>query len=178
MSTTNVIRWSGVVSVLAGLWVLGISLSAGQPWIFAVGTLLAIFALSGIYAVQVEESGFWGFAGFVISISGEVLMMIEGDPQELLGMLAGALYALGLIGLVIGTWRGRVFSPWVPRLWLAAILIGLPAYAVESLMPILIIAASVAFAMAFIVAGYELWTQRAAAKGRRRISDENAKMVV
>lgn len=178
MSTTNVIRWSGVVSVLAGLWVLGISLSAGQPWIFAVGTLLAIFALSGIYAVQVEESGFWGLAGFVISISGEVLMMVEGDPQESLGMLAGALYALGLIALVIGTWRGRVFSRWVPGLWLAAILIGLPAYAAASLMPVLIIAASVAFGLAFIVAGYELWTQRAAAKGRRRISNENAEMVV
>jgi hypothetical protein len=167
MSTSNVIRWSGIVSVLAGLWVLGIPLSAEQPWIFAVGTILAILALFSIYAVQVEESGFWGLAGVVIGISGEVLMMVEGDPQESLGMLAGALYALGLIGLIVGTWRGRVFSRWVPGLWLAAIIIGLPAYAAESLMQLLIIAASVAFGLAFIVAGYELWTQRAAATGRR-----------
>jgi hypothetical protein len=178
MSTANVSRWSGVVSVMAGLWVLGISLSAGQPWIYAVGTLLAILALISIYAVQVEESGLWGLAGFVISIASEVLMMVEGDPQESLGMLAGALYALGLIALAVGTWRGRAFSRWVPGLWLAAIVVGLPAYAAESLMQPLIIAASMAFGLAFIVAGYELWTQRAPAKGRRGISDENAEMVV
>lgn len=168
MSTTKLIRWSGVVSVLAGLWVIGIPLSelgsARQPWIFAVGTVLAIFALFGIYAVQVEESGVWGLAGFAIGIIGEVLLMVEGDPEEPLGMLAGALYALGLIALAIGTWRGRVFSRWVPGLWFAAIVIGLPGYAVESLMDLFLLAATVAFGLAFIVAGYELWTQRAARK--------------
>lgn len=168
MSPESLIRWSGPINVLAGLWTIAISLlevgQGGQAWIFAVGTILMIFAIFGVYTVQVAQSGLWGLAGFVVATISEVLMMVEGSPQDPLGMLAGALYALGLIALAIGTWRGRVFSRRVPGLWFAAIVIGLPAYALGSPGRILLLGGSLAFGLGFIVAGYELWTQRATGK--------------
>jgi hypothetical protein len=163
MSPAKLIRWSGVVSMAAGVWTVAVLLfglgdAAGQ-WVYALSSILMIFTLFAVYAVQVTASGLWGLTGFVFAVASEVLMMVEGDPQALLGMLAGAAYALGLIALAIGTWRARVFSRVVPGLWIAAIVIGLPGYVVKSASRILLTAATIAFGLGFFFAGYELWTR-------------------
>lgn len=177
MSPVKLIRWSGVVSMAAGLWTIAVLLfglgdAAGQ-WVYALSSILMIFTLFAVYAVQVAASGLWGLAGFVLAVASEVLMMVEGDPQAPLGMLAGATYALGLISLAAGTWRARVFSRVVPGLWIAALVIGLPGYVVRSLSRILLTAATVAFGLGFIVAGYELWA-RQAEPGQQKGRDEDA----
>lgn len=159
MSPRKLIRWSGVAGVLGGLWTLMTPFSAvgsDQMWYFAIGTTLMIFTVTGIYAAQVEKSGWFGLAGYIMVVIGEVLFMIEGDPADPMGVLAGSLYAVGLLMLAIGTYRAGVFSKRPPLLWLAAIVIGVPGFAIESLMSVLIIVASVAYGLGFILAGVEL----------------------
>lgn len=166
MTTGKLIRWSGLASILAGLWTIVTPFApvdSAQMDYFALGTILMVFTATGVYSVQVQESGWWGFAGYLGVIIGEVLFMVGGSPQDLMGVFAGSLYAVGLLLLAIGTWRADVLSKRGPMLWLAAIVIGLPGYAIESLTDILIATASVAFGLGFILVGIELFGGRTAA---------------
>jgi hypothetical protein len=160
MSTSKLIRWSGLASVLAGLWTMVTPFApvgSDQMAYFALGTILMVFTDTGVYAAQVRESGWWGFAGYVGVIIGEVLFMVEGSPQDPIGVLAGMLYAVGLLALAVGTWRGGVFSKRAPSLWLAAIVIGIPGYGIVALTDVLTAIASLAFSLGFVLAGYELF---------------------
>jgi hypothetical protein len=161
MTARKLIRWSGVPSVLAGLWTVAIAFvpeGSPQSWVYALGTILMIFTVFGVYGAQIEESGIWGLAGFIGVVVGEVLFMTQASPQDPLGLLAGSLYALGLLALAIGTLRAGVFSKRAPILWLAAIVIGLPGYAIASLEGLLVTLASLAFGLGFILIGLELWS--------------------
>jgi hypothetical protein len=88
MSTAKLIRWSGLISILAGvLYALGALLHpAGEDlaaytnpnWVPAhqvywVSAMLMLFGLVGLYARQVEKTGWLGLVGFVLAFIGTVL---------------------------------------------------------------------------------------------------------
>ncbi len=89
MSTAKLIRWSGLVNILAGvLYALGALLHpVGEDldaylsprWALAhqvywVAAILMLFGLVGLYARQVEEAGWLGLVGFVLAFVGTVLV--------------------------------------------------------------------------------------------------------
>lgn len=117
-----------------------------------------IFTAFGVYSPQVQESGLWWLAGFIGVVIGELLFMIQANPDDPLGMLAGSLYTLGRFALTVGTLRAAIFSSRAPILWLVAIVIGLPGYAIPSLEGLLVTLASFAFGLGFILTGLELWS--------------------
>lgn len=85
MSTAKLIRWSGLVTVLAGaLYALGailhpigedIAAYTSPNWVRAhqiywVSAILMLFGLVGLYARQVEKAGWLGLVGFVLAFIG------------------------------------------------------------------------------------------------------------
>src|SRR5215208_1460585 len=89
MSTAKLIRWSGLISILAGvLYALGALLHpvgedlaayTSPKWVPAhqvywVSAMHMLFSLVGLYARQVEKTGWLGLVGFVLAFIGTVLV--------------------------------------------------------------------------------------------------------
>jgi hypothetical protein len=89
MSTTNLIRWSGLVSLLAGvlyaiaalLHPVGEDLTAvnSPNWVtshlvYWVSAILILFSLIGLYARQTEQSGRLGLVSFVLAFIGTTVV--------------------------------------------------------------------------------------------------------
>jgi hypothetical protein len=93
MSSSNLIRWSGLGGVVGGVLLaafelLESTLFSGQPesvsavtssWIiiqvgYLVAFLLLTLALVGLYALQVEQAGSLGLTAFLVALTGIVLM--------------------------------------------------------------------------------------------------------
>lgn len=159
MNSANLVRWSGIAAILAGL--LGIAVSffdENTPsvfaWVYIISNLLTILALIGIYLYQKDEAGLLGLIGFGVAMLGNLMLFIEG-----LYMVAGAVYAIGLIVLGIGALKAGKFPRWVPILWIVAPLIGSPGFFSESLTNLFFFLGAVVYGLGFIGAGYILWTR-------------------
>ncbi len=154
MTTANLIRWSGLAAILGGLlFIVWPFLPSGSSaWVQATRTLAILFALIGLYAFQVEESGLWGFLGFVAAFIGNVLEMAGETP------LSASIYTVGLILFAIGSWIANKLPRWVPVLWILAPLIGMPGFLLESLSDLLFTGAGIVLGVGFIGAGYTLWS--------------------
>lgn len=89
MSTANLIRWSGLISILAGaLYALGallhpvgedIAAYISPDWIPAhmvywISAILMLFSLPGLYARQMENTKWLGLVGFVLAFFGTALV--------------------------------------------------------------------------------------------------------
>ncbi len=89
MSTANLIRWSGLISILAGvLYALAailhpvgedIAAYTSPNWVTAhlvywVSAILMLFGLVGLYARQVEKTRWLGLVGFVLAFIGTVFV--------------------------------------------------------------------------------------------------------
>ena len=169
MTTSNLIRWSGLAAMAAGvLNVLG-SIFEPLPWLDILMAVVTVFALIGIYAVQAEASGRLGFAGYLLGTAGYVVMAgsqitIGSVPSYFVGASLGAV---GLVLLAVGSLSARVFPRWVPGLWVAAVVIGLPSLLEPSLATLLGILGAAAVGVGLAGAGYVLWSSgvtRAAAR--------------
>jgi len=111
MSTANLIRWSGLISLLAGvLHVVGALLhpvgedlaAINSPnWVPAhlvywVSGTLMLFGLVGLYARQAEKTGWLGLVSFVLAfigtaLVGGLLLMVSTIIPSLIAVEAPAL---------------------------------------------------------------------------------------
>jgi len=80
MKTQSLIRWSGLLSIVtAVLFVLFGLLRIGGPnllgWVLSfLFIVVLVFAMIGLYAAQVEQSGWLGLVAFVLSALGAILI--------------------------------------------------------------------------------------------------------
>ena len=72
MKTQNLIRWGGLVTIVAAalLVIGGISSLNGRTvvgqWFTIAGFVVLVFAMMTLYGAQVERSGVLGVVGFVL----------------------------------------------------------------------------------------------------------------
>ena len=139
------------------------SISYQQPpwnWLGSLGMVLLVYGLMGIYAVQVEESGLPGFLGFMLLVAGSIFLVGQGELAGVAFWLLGSLLSAGgLLLLAAGTLKSRKFPRWVAWLWIAAVVVGLPAAFVGSLIGVLGVLGSVAAGLGMATAGYVLWSR-------------------
>jgi len=136
MSSANLFRWSGLACILAGLllpvsWimevVLGIPPSILTMSLDFLAITFIVFALIGIYGFQIEESGVYGFLGFLLTMlmSCIGLSVISWSPDSTevegaAGMLVLLMGIAGLIGYIllgIGAWKANKLPRWAVVLW-------------------------------------------------------------
>jgi len=159
MTTSNLIRWSGLAAMAAGVLSVLDSIFEPLPWLTILTSAVTVYALVGIYAVQAEASGRLGFAGYVVATAGYVFMAgtsseIGSVPIYFVGVSLGAV---GLVLLAIGSLSARVLPRWVPAMWLVAVVIGLPSLLEPSLGTLLGILGAAAVGVGLAGAGYVLW---------------------
>lgn len=163
MTTSNLIRWSGLAAMAAGMLNVLDAIFEPLPLLTVAMAVVTVFALIGIYAVQAEASGRLGFAGYLLGTAGYVFMAgttgtIGSVPSYLVGASLGAV---GLVLLAVGSLSARVFPRWVPWVWIAAVVIGLPSLLEPALATLLGILGAAAVGVGLAGAGFVLWSSGA-----------------
>jgi hypothetical protein len=136
MSSTALIRFSGLAAILAGL-LRGIAsvLPSTIPIIeleilYFFTDVFILFGLMGLYAFQHEEIGVEGFIGFLIATVG--IGSIIGPDGEISGLsmyvVGASIFAVGLNLFAIGTWKASKLPRWVPAVWILSTIIGFIGY--------------------------------------------------
>ncbi len=199
MTRTRLIRWSGLAGLISGVLLLLLDLAfivafGDQPervaaatttWLILLdlsilATYLGLLALVGLYARQVEESGWLGLVAFILASLGTVLSLgflwgggfivpaltsaapefldqVEASPPGIvaLGFITTfVLFALGWLLMGVASLRARVL-PRIP-LWLLilAAILGLVSRVVD------LGISSVLFGVALAWLGWWLWRER------------------
>ncbi len=161
----HLIRWGGLAAVLAGI-LRGIAsftpttTSVGlQIFYFAIDVLL-LLGVIGVYAFQKQETGRWGFFGFVLALIGAGLL-IGHDVVSAVAFLypvAAFLFAVGISVLAIRSWAANTLPRWASALLITSTVIGILGFVVEGF-DILFLISGVIFGIGFIGAGLTVWLQ-------------------
>ena len=167
MPASTLIRLGGLSAILAGLLRIGTSfiplLTAEQgPFleaIYLITDLLILFGVLGVYAHQHQRAGYPGFAGFLLAMMGTAIII---GPDGRIGnlemyILGAMMISVGVVLLAIGTWQADQLSRWVPVLWVVSTLTGIGGFLLGGVAWTFLIA-GVAFGLAFLLAGVNIWT--------------------
>lgn len=154
MNTSQFIRWSGVAAIVTGIFgiVAALGTGASAPWIYMVSNVATLIALVGIYLFQKDTAGIFGLIAFLVTFAAALLMTFNFNLE-----LSTMIYALGLIMIAIAALRADSFPKWVPWLWLAATIVGIPGTFLPNLQQTLFLLGSVLFGAGFLGAGISLW---------------------
>ncbi len=175
MSARNLIRWSGLASVLFGVLLAAsgiVRISKGPP-ILAVelafaGVTVGLFALVGMYVRQLERSGIPGLVGFVVAMIGLALSLGQLYALTFSPVGTGPLgrfFPLGYGPFLYGFIVFSLVTIWagvLPR-WAAVLLIVGAVMNVAGIGIVLIrLIGVVIFGLGAIWLGYALWSSRTA----------------
>ncbi len=163
MNESDIFRVGGVVAAVAGLWTAVsafLSFETTPAWVFFVGTVLTAYALYAVYAALAGAGGALGLLGFALASVGNLGFLGEPIWGDMVFTVGGGVYALGLILLGVTNLRVGTFSRWVGWLWIVSVVVGIPGFAVQSLMEVFFAAGGLALGLAFVLAGYQLWARR------------------
>ena len=170
MTPKALVRWGASSAVLAGLLnPLVDFLSPGSDsafqWAYFVGGVALQFALIGIYAIQVKETGITGFLGFILAFIGRAYFSV---PTAAIGGIDGTvplglLYTLGLVLLAVGSLKAGKLPRWVPTIWIVAVIIGLTGAFLPSGEALSSRLGALVLGLGFIGAGLSLWARKLAA---------------
>lgn len=168
MSTSTLIRYSGLAAIMAGALRITTSFlpATTQPdvtleLLYLVIDVLLLLGIIGIYAYQHERVGKLGLIGFLLALIGTAL--ITGPDGALGGVdiyMAGSLIiSIGLSVFALAVWRANSLPHYVPILWLLSTVVGVGGFLLGN-PPLAFILAGDAFGLAFIGAGIRLWSMQ------------------
>jgi hypothetical protein len=200
MSTAKLIRWSGLICILAGmLYALGALLHpvgedlaayTSPKWVPAhqvywFASMLMLLGLVGLYARQVEQTGWLGLVGFILAFLGTVVVnsifLMASTVLHLVAVQASALfdqagapptfgvllvvlgYILGYILFGIATMRAGV----LPRGSGLLLIIGSAMFMISEALPLtasishlIVTIGDVIFGAGFVWMGFALWSEK------------------
>ncbi|MGV0028613.1 hypothetical protein [Phormidesmis priestleyi] len=165
MSGTNLIRLGGLAAIFAGI-LRGVNsfLPNDAPGVlleilYLLTDIFILFGIMGVYGFQHEESGLWGFFGFLLAIIGTGIIIgpdgaISGVNMYPVGSL---ILAGGLTLLAVGSWIANKLPWWVPTFWVLSTIVGFIGYFVPGL-SLLFVISGVIFGIGFAGAGIKIWS--------------------
>jgi hypothetical protein len=166
MARTNLIRWGGLAAVLAGI-LRGIAsfmpTTASimlQVLYFTIDVLL-LLGIVGVYEFQKQETGRWGFFGFLLALIGASLLIghdVVVNAVALLYPVAAFLFAVGISVLAIRSWAANTLPHWASALLITSTLLGILGYGIKGF-DVLFVVSGVIFGIGFIGAGLTVWLQ-------------------
>lgn len=163
MSSTNLMRLGGLAAIIAGI-MRGINsfLPTNLPIVtieilYLITDIFILFGIMGIYGFEHQESGLWGFFGFLLAIVGTGIIIgpdgsIGGVNMYPVGSL---ILAAGLILLAVGSWIANKFPRWIPVFWVLSTIVGFIGYFSPGL-NLLFVISGVIFGIGFAGAGIEI----------------------
>ena len=165
MFRIRLIRWGGLAAVLAGILRVIASFtptttSVGLQIFYFVIDVLLLLGVIGVYAFQKQETGRWGFVGFVMALIGAGLL-IGHDVVSAVAFLypvAAFLFAVGISVLAIRSWAVNTLPRWTSALLITSTIVGILGFVVKGF-DILFVISGVIFGIGFIGAGLTVWLQ-------------------
>jgi hypothetical protein len=154
MNTSQFIRWSGVASFVTGIFGIIGALGTGEsaPWIYTVSNIATIITLIGVYIFQRDFAGVFGLIAFLVALAGALLLTFAYTFET-----STMVYAFGLVLIAISALRAASFPKWVPWMWLAVTIVGIPGTFLPNLQDTLFLLGAILFGAGFIGAGLSLW---------------------
>ncbi len=174
MSSSDLIRWGGLVSMLAGvLFLLNGLISLANPLppfldsvldsVFILALLLSVVGLVGFHTLQKGNYGRVGQAGFYIAVVGFLVgalgigvVIMGGGALIWLVQLATLVQLIGLVLYGAATLQARVLPRWCGIGFIIALPLAL------LLGPL----GNVLFGLIWLALGYALWSRREASAQR------------
>jgi hypothetical protein len=162
MSSANLIRCGGLAAMIAGM-LRGINSflpsSSGLTieFLYLLTDIFLVFGIMGLYGFQHQESGWWGFLGFLLAIIGIAVIRtreIEGINMYAIGAL---IFAAGLVLFAIGSWFANKLPRWVSIFWTLSTIIGFVGYFSPGF-SLLFVISGVLFGVGFTGAGLNVWS--------------------
>jgi hypothetical protein len=170
MSTPKLIGLAGMAAILAGAlraisWFIPISEPSTLEILNLITNLFIFFGILGLYGFQNEESGIWGFSGFLFAFVGMAIITGPDGQFDSITMNTGILisnvgtfmFPVGLILLAIGSWRANKLPRWIPMLWILSTIVGLMGSLGQGF-KIFYGLSRVIFGVSFVGAGLKLWS--------------------
>jgi hypothetical protein len=166
MARTNLIRWGGLAAVLAGILrgIASLTPTAAsvtlQVLYFTIDVLL-LLGIVGVYEFQKQETGRWGFFGFLLALIGASLLIghdVVVNAVALLYPVAAFLFAVGISVLAMRSWAVNTLPHWASALLITSTLLGILGYGIKGF-DVLFVVSGVIFGIGFIGAGLTVWLQ-------------------
>jgi hypothetical protein len=159
----NLIRWGGLAAVLAGVlrvitsFMPTIASVALQIVYFTIDALLLV-GIIGLYGFQKQETGRWGFFGFMLALLGTGLLLGHDvvSAGALLYPLAAVLFAVGISILAMCSWAANTLPRWASAFLVISTLLGILGYGIKGL-GVLFVISGVTFGIGLIGVGLTLW---------------------
>jgi hypothetical protein len=161
----TLIRLSGLAAILAGILrgVNSILSSDAHSVAIAILYLLTdifiLFGIIGIYGFQYQESGLWGFFGFLLTIVGIAIIRTGAMSGVSLYPIGALIFAAGLSLLAVGSWMARKLPLWVSVFWVLSTIVGFIGYFIPGL-NLLFVTSGVIFGIGFAGAGIKVWSAK------------------
>jgi hypothetical protein len=167
MIRIHLIRWRGLAAILAGL-LRGIAsfmptaASVGLQIFYLAIDVLLLLGVIDVYAFQRQETGRWGFIGFVLALIGAGLLLGHDvvNAVAFLYPVAAFLFAVGISVLAIRSWAANTLPRWVSALLITSTIAGILGFVVKGF-DILFVISGAVFGIGFIGAGLAVWLQSA-----------------
>lgn len=155
------LRAAGLAATLAGIARIIASFAPPSArWLYFTVDVLLFLGIMGLYGVQRKETGRWGQLGFLLALSGAVLL-VEHDVVQAsanLYSIAALLFAVGITILALASWSAHKLPRWALALFITATLVGIPGYFLKTL-GVLFIVSGVLFGLGCIGAGTQVLVQ-------------------
>jgi hypothetical protein len=166
MSSANLIRLGGLAAIFAGI-LRGVNSflpndapSVALEILYLFTDLFILFGIMGLYGFQHQESGLWGFFGFLLAMIGTGIII--GPDGAIAGVnlypVGALILAAGLILLAVGSWIANKLPWWAPTFWVISTVAGFIGYFIPGL-NLLFVVSGVIFGIGFAGAGIEVWFQ-------------------
>ena len=163
--STNLIRWSGLAAIIAGI-LRGINslLPNSTPiaeiaFLYLLTDIFILLGMSGLYGFQYKESGLWGFFGFLGAIAGIGIIRYGAIFGVNLYSVGALIFAGGLILFAVGSWIANKLPQWVPAFWILSTIVGICGYFGPGLNLFFVIS-GVIFGIGFSGAGIKVWSAK------------------
>lgn len=162
MGLSNLIQITAVSAILVGpLSIVGSFLTEeiekkypSLQWVFFTNNLFILLAFLGIYLFQVDDGGVWNLLGFLVAV---LAAMFSNYPNKILGMegweFGGLLIALATVLFAVAINASAAFPLWVPGLWIAGIVLGIPSMFFKSYQRAGFILGALGFGLGMMAAG-------------------------
>ncbi len=170
MNSRTLLRLGGIAAMAAGSLRIAASFIAysapttvAQELFYLVIDLCILYGVLAVYFFQVVEVGSFGFAGFLLALSGVAILV---GPDGSIGgvsmyQVGSACLLLGLTLISIVGWRAARLPRYALASWILSTVLavfgslpGAPA--------ILFLLAGLAFGIGFVAAGARIWSSLSA----------------
>jgi hypothetical protein len=163
MSSATLIRLGGLAAIFAGIlrgtnsFIPTDAPSTAVAILYLLTDIFLLFGIISLYGFQHQESGLWGFFGFLFAMIGTATIRTGTIAGVNLYPVGALTFTAGLSLFAVGSWISRKLPQWVSVFWVLSTIVGIIGYFIPGL-NLLFVISGVIFGIGFAGAGIKIWS--------------------